>query len=523
MTERHILTAMTYIDSQYIDAAQKKLGYLSEEKKRKRRPMKLNFAAAIAVILMVVFFFQTPVGAKAAEIVQEQMAKIIEILFPPKKMAVTVEGETEYILHEAQGMEPNIKTPGFSIYVDTENYVMTVENGIYYIRPIPIQIDREAVRKDQADLINDLSSEDQEAAIDRRVAELEAYYASLPACELVIRELPDKDMETAAAETRADMVGKWDNLSDIWSYREPKTLHIDASSDNISEYHQFLENGNGGTFHLIKRGYTEAAEGHGTRLHYMMRTFTVIAPQDTSQYADNENTILEAMQQETNHVRVRNNELLRQLQNESLNQADMNAVAQERYDLWIDLHTKLWNALEQTQDTETMEKLLAGLLEWSTYYTSALDEIMNILDGGSLTDTAAYEKRAELLEARCDYMMNVLEGTAPVTEREQGIVLDPEITVKDFTDAYFSGDTRILQSYLSSAALGSAETYQGNGAVINAYKGMDDIVADMARRGRLDVSVEFRPTADSDYFVYLSITLKWENGQWRVASYGLEG
>ena len=52
---------------------------------------------------------------------------------------------------------------------------------------------------------------------------------------------------------------------------------------------------------------------------------------------------------------------------------------------------------------------------------------------------------------------------------------------------------------------------------------MDSVIRDMAHLGRLDASVEFLPNEDRDYFVYMSITLNWIDGQWQVTSYGLEG
>ena len=58
---------------------------------------------------------------------------------------------------------------------------------------------------------------------------------------------------------------------------------------------------------------------------------------------------------------------------------------------------------------------------------------------------------------------------------------------------------------------------------INAIKSLDNLVHDMADWGTIRPYIEFRKTADSDYYLYLSMTLAWENGQWKVSEYGLEG
>ena len=59
--------------------------------------------------------------------------------------------------------------------------------------------------------------------------------------------------------------------------------------------------------------------------------------------------------------------------------------------------------------------------------------------------------------------------------------------------------------------------------VIHAIKGLDNIVLDMAYWGELYPSVEFKITSDGDYYMYLSMTLTWEDNQWKVSEYGLEG
>lgn len=65
--------------------------------------------------------------------------------------------------------------------------------------------------------------------------------------------------------------------------------------------------------------------------------------------------------------------------------------------------------------------------------------------------------------------------------------------------------------------------FEPAGPAINSIKGLDNLVLYMAYWGELYPSVEFMITPDSDYFIYLSMTLVWEEGQWKVSEYGLEG
>lgn len=169
----------------------------------------------IALVLAGILFLQTPMGVAAVEIVKESVSRLIEILFPPKDIIVMPEGTPEVVHHEAQGRDPEEDTPGFAMHVDTESYVMTEKNGIYYVRQIPIEYDREEIRKQQAALLEGLSSEEQEAAIDARIQELKDFYAALPANEIEIREVPNKEFSAYAEEVRNQMFANWEITEDM--------------------------------------------------------------------------------------------------------------------------------------------------------------------------------------------------------------------------------------------------------------------------------------------------------------------
>ena len=58
---------------------------------------------------------------------------------------------------------------------------------------------------------------------------------------------------------------------------------------------------------------------------------------------------------------------------------------------------------------------------------------------------------------------------------------------------------------------------------IHAIKGLENWASDLEQWGSIRPSIEFRKTPDSDYYIYLSMTLVWEDNQWKVSEYGLEG
>lgn len=525
MTELELLKVIGYAqDAHILDAdempVKKKIVPFNKLPKAAVRAV----AAVLAVVLAVGLFLQTPMGVAAAEIVKEKISQFLDILFPPKELVVNVEGTPETIHHEAQGREPEADAPGFAIYVDTDRYTMTEENGSWFIRPIPVPYDREEIRKGQAAILEDMTPEEQEAAIDKRLAELEAFYASLPPIEMEIQELPGKAPVDAAVAVRAQMEGKWESLSDIWGYGQPVVLSIEASQglnwDSPQESHYFRDNSKGGCFHIAMRSYLEATDTC-TRFMAMLDTFTIVAPQDTSQYSGNSDALLNAMREEVTFAQEQSQRLL-DAANQAENQADINTAVMEREALWLQAHEKLWNALEQTLDETAFQDLLAEHLEWSTQKRIAIEQILEELGGGSMSGTAVYGESAKWEQARVPILLSYLEGTATPASRDQSLILSPDAMVEEFTNAYFSGNMQTIGKYLSTSFSGEVETYTDGNPVIHATKGLDNIPQDMTERGILRPSVEFFATPESDSYLYLSITLVWENGHWAVTSYGLE-
>ena len=317
MMEQRIMDALGHVKEAYIEEA--------APEGRRRKKANFRWVAAAAVIGFMLLFLQTAPGAAAVEIVREQVTRLIEELFPPKDTVLEIEGFEESVHYEAfihepetqetgepsapeaetpateeetpepETQEPEVETsapetqgwemkdvPGFVMYVDTEEYYTAEENGVFYVRPIPISVSREEVRKNNSALFEGLSEEEAEAEIDRILAEKEAFYASLPVCEMEIVHLPDILPAAAAEAARAELLGSWENVREIEECPEPKGLRIHASKglswDSACVDIYFIEDHRQGTFQVTIRYFMEATEGHATRCKDMLRTFEVLEP-----------------------------------------------------------------------------------------------------------------------------------------------------------------------------------------------------------------------------------------------------
>ena len=264
--------------------------YIMESAPGKKRANKARtrwIAAAVAVVMMLTFF-QTAPGAAALEMVKEAITDLIETLFPPKDIMVTLEGYSEVVPHEAVGQEPLIQddgtatTPGFAIYYDTERYIMTEENGATHIRQIIVLPTREEVRRNNEALFEGLTDQETEVKIDELLAQQEEFYANLPICEIEIIHLPDMQPADAAQTTRDEAASVWERVTEVMDSGLPAGYYFSASTgedwDSPCEQVYFTSDGQDGTFKISVRYFLEAAEGHGTRFMNMLQTFELITP-----------------------------------------------------------------------------------------------------------------------------------------------------------------------------------------------------------------------------------------------------
>lgn len=241
MDAMDILEALGPIRDTYILSAR--------EVRRKKKPRRMPYALAaiLALAILCTVLLQTPMGVAAVEAVKEAVTNVIERLFPPKDVIVDLEGEPTAIAHEAQGQEPQGEVPGFAIYVDTSGYEMIEEAGSTYIRPL---------------IFDD----------------------SLPKCEMEITHIPGKSAQSASRDHREEVSALWDYVGELqWTDRPLAwvfTLWQDGGWDARREDHYFVDDNQGGTYHITSRCFLEASEGHGTRFAAMIQSFQVVPHQD---------------------------------------------------------------------------------------------------------------------------------------------------------------------------------------------------------------------------------------------------
>lgn len=529
MKSMDLLEALGSIRDRYILEAESARTSVPSPKTRKR-PQTYKIAAVIALVLAGVLFLQTPIGAAAVELVKESVSRLIDALFPPKDIIVMPEGSPEVVPHEAQGRDPQGEDPGFVLYVDTESYVMTEENGSYYVRQKPREYDREEIREQQKALLEGLSPEEQEAAIDARIQELKEFYASLPVNEIEIREVPGREFSACAEEVRDQMAAEWEITEELIWVDKPLAYRFSVSGgtawDSPQEDHYFVDNGAQGTYHIVARYYLEAAEGAGVRFTSIIQTFEIVTNEDTAKYGvDTENTAA-VMRQVFDAAIDQNMALVQSAEQDPANESLQNDISTQRYTLWLDTMDAIWPALEQKHDPEAMQDLMVSQLEWSTWQIQELKNTEAQAKDGFVSAALFYGTGADLLEHRVTYLMNVLEGTAPVLPRDPSTELSAEVVISQFMQAYYSGDREAVTQCLSSSYNGSVDVYtdlEPAAPEINAIKGLENPVHDMAIWGAVRPVIQFRKTPDSDYYMYLSMTLTWEDNQWKVSEYGLEG
>ena len=150
------------------------------------------------------------------------------------------------------------------------------------------------------------------------------------------------------------------------------------------------------------------------------------------------------------------------------------------------------------------------MVDWSENTPRHLTDVTMPDSGTEVASLAAVES----------YIMDATLKSSP-----NGTYGDVEAIVKEFADAYFAGDSDVMKKHLSRTRNVEFTAYEGvdpEKVVINAIKGLDNISADIKERGYCIASVEFKQTAESDYYIYLTIEIILEDNQWKIAYYTLE-
>ena len=93
-----------------------------------------------------------------------------------------------------------------------------------------------------------------------------------------------------------------------------------------------------------------------------------------------------------------------------------------------------------------------------------------------------------------------------------------------FSESYFAGDAGAVQMFLASTYEGAAEIYEGTGMISDlTVKGLSDTDERKVENGKCTVSIEFRDSNYNDMFLYLTVILVKEQGEWKIQFYGMEG
>ena len=93
-----------------------------------------------------------------------------------------------------------------------------------------------------------------------------------------------------------------------------------------------------------------------------------------------------------------------------------------------------------------------------------------------------------------------------------------------FAESYFAGDAGAVQMFLASTYEGAAEIYEGTGMISDlTVKGLSDTDEKKVENGKCTVSIEFRDSNYNDMFLYLTVILVKEQGEWKIQFYGMEG
>lgn len=92
--------------------------------------------------------------------------------------------------------------------------------------------------------------------------------------------------------------------------------------------------------------------------------------------------------------------LYRRLETESLNQAELNQIAFEIYQIWDDQLNSSWGHLKQDLPADEMARLTEEEKQWIIYKENAAKEYASDAEGGSMYSMLYYDKAAEITRDR---------------------------------------------------------------------------------------------------------------------------
>lgn len=278
-------------------------------KKISRFRKKRVFYGIVAAACMVVLFMRfVPAGQVMAAQIKEHIERLLEELFPPKDIPMTMEGMEENIHHEIYGelpketegfpeeseevSEESTDKAGFAIYVDMDSFELIEDDDCHIIRGKRIIYTRQDAIRDNAMLLEGLPEEEAEQKIQEIVEKTQEFYDNFPKGEIRITQRQEISVEDAAGEMKEELSEHYAEISDIMVSELPKGLYLradegEASDCEVKEVY-FVDNGLGGVFVITASYIVEAEEGTGVRFHSMIETFKVLEPSDYIQILTSE-------------------------------------------------------------------------------------------------------------------------------------------------------------------------------------------------------------------------------------------
>lgn len=98
------------------------------------------------------------------------------------------------------------------------------------------------------------------------------------------------------------------------------------------------------------------------------------------------------------------------IMNDLLSQMEYDEKTKQLYELWDSALNKVWEALEQTQDEETMSSLIAEEREWVALKEQEVAEAGAEYEGGSIQAMVMNQKAAEMTKARVYKLMELFQN-----------------------------------------------------------------------------------------------------------------
>ena len=150
-------------------------------------------------------------------------------------------------------------------------------------------------------------------------------------------------------------------------------------------------------------GYYDPADTNDTKLPFYALN------NEAQQYGFSSYDIVENMRESLEYAQKAGEALEKELEEETLSQADLNIKSQELYELWDSTLNQLWSVLKQTLDKEDMDALTVQEREWIKNKEQEAAQAGAEAEGGSMQPMLVNRKAASLTKDRVYELMERLD------------------------------------------------------------------------------------------------------------------